>query len=171
VRIPPRGAPTGQHAAPEADPHGTSHLEAAGIAELLDLGRRCADRGEWAAAEAWCAQALAQDALSIDAHYLLAQIHEHQGQLDAALAAYRRTLYLDRGFVIGMIGMGNVWRQMGRIADAQRSYRNALQHLERLASDTPVPAAGGATAGALAALVTHYIRQCPILGRISPSRE
>jgi chemotaxis protein methyltransferase CheR len=145
-----------QQAASEADR--ATAPEAAAIAEQLELGRQCADRGEWAAAESYCKRALTRAPLSIDAHYLLAQIHEHQGQLDAALAGYRRTVYLDHSFVVGMIGMGNVWRQMGQIANARRSYRNALQHLERLGSNTPVPSAGGATASTLAALVTQYVQ-------------
>jgi chemotaxis protein methyltransferase CheR len=146
------------NAAPEAESERTSSGEATTVADLLGVGRRCANRGEWAAAEAHCTWALTQDPLCIDAHHLLAQIHEHQGRLDAALAAYRRTVYLDRGFVLGMIGMGNVWRQLGHVTNARRSYRNALQHLERLPIYTAIPGADGATRGALVALVTQYIQ-------------
>lgn len=121
------------------------------------LGRLYADRAEWARARQQCMLALEQDALCIPGHYLLAQIHEHQAQLDAALAAYRRVLYLDRGFVPAMLGMANVWRRMGRVADAQRCYRNALKYLGELPPTTPIPEAEGATAEELTALTARQL--------------
>jgi chemotaxis protein methyltransferase CheR len=127
------------------------------VPALTALGRLYADRAEWASARQQCMLALEQDALCVPAHYLLAQIHEHQGQLDAALAAYRRALYLDRGFVPAMLGMASVWRRMGRAADAQRYYRNALKYLGELPPTTPIPDADGATAAELAALIAHQL--------------
>jgi chemotaxis protein methyltransferase CheR len=124
---------------------------------LTTLGRLYADRAEWVSARQQCLLALEQDALCIPGHYLLAQIHEHQGQLDAALAAYRRALYLDRGFVPAMLGMANVWRRMGRVADAQRYYRNALKTLSELPPTTPIPDVDGATAEELAALIARQL--------------
>jgi chemotaxis protein methyltransferase CheR len=124
---------------------------------LVALGQLHADRAEWSSAQQHCMLALEQDPLCIPAHYLLAQVHEHQDQLDAALAAYRRTLYLDRGFVLGMIGMAGIWRRMGRPAEAQRYYRNALTHLKQLAPSTPIPGADGASAADLTALVMRQL--------------
>ncbi len=102
---------------------------------LLDLLRQAhqeADQSDWQSAEDLCERMLKRDPLMVRAHYLLAQIREHQGDLDGALAAYRRTIYLDRSFVMGNLGMGHIWRQKGRIADAQRCYRNALAQLTQL---------------------------------------
>ena len=140
---------------------GTSELRLASSAEvaaLIKLGRQCADCGDWPGAETYCEQALAFDSLCLDAHYLLAQIYEHQGALDPALAAYRRTVYLDRGFVPGLIGMGNIWRQIGRLRDARRYYEMALRQLSQLPSMSLVPGAEGATAGELEALVSQQLR-------------
>jgi chemotaxis protein methyltransferase CheR len=147
-----------RNAGSRPDTNSMSYKEEPKIALVLALARKCADRGEWAAAEEHCTLALEQDPLCINAHYLLGQIHEHQGRLDTALVAYRRTVYLDRCFVLGMLGMASIWRQIGYIANARRSYQNALQYLERLPSDTPIPGADGGTAGALIALVTQYIQ-------------
>jgi chemotaxis protein methyltransferase CheR len=140
---------------------GTSELRlvsSAEVAALIKLGRQCADRGDWPGAETYCEQALVYDSLCIEAHYLLGQIHEHQGALDLALAAYRRTVYLDRGFVPGLIGMGNIWRQLERIRDASRCYETALRQLARLPTTNLVAGAEGATAGELVALVTQQLR-------------
>jgi chemotaxis protein methyltransferase CheR len=127
------------------------------VPALTALGRLYADRAEWASARQQCMLALEQDSLCVLAHYLLAQIHEHQGQLDAALAAYRRALYLDRGCVPAMLGMANVWRRMGRAADAQRYYRNALKYLGELPPASPIPNTDGATAGELMALIARQL--------------
>jgi chemotaxis protein methyltransferase CheR len=133
-------------------------VSGAELAALLKLARQCADRGDWLGAESHCAQALAHDSLCVEAYYLLAQIHEHQGALDAALATYRRTVYLDRGFVLGLIGMANVWRQIGRAREARRYYQTALERLAELPAAAPVDAAEGATAGELAALINQQLR-------------
>jgi chemotaxis protein methyltransferase CheR len=127
-------------------------------AALVQLGRECANRGDWPGAAAYCAQALAQDSLLIEAHYLLAQISEHQGDLDAALTAYRRTVYLDRSFVLGLIGLGHIWRQLGRPRDARRSFEAARSHLSQLPASALVPGADGATAAELNTLVGEQLR-------------
>jgi hypothetical protein len=127
------------------------------VPALTALGRLYADRAEWVSARQQCLLALEQDSLCIPAHFLLAQVHEHQEQLDAALAAYRRVLYLDRSYVPAMLGMANVWRRMGRAADAQRYYRNALNYLGTLAPTTLIPDADGATAGELMALIARQL--------------
>jgi chemotaxis protein methyltransferase CheR len=140
---------------------GTSELPriaSAQIAALIKLGRQYADRGDWPGVETYCQRALAYDPLCIAAHYLLGQIHEHQGALDLALAAYRRTVYLDRSFVLGVIGMGYIWHQLGRMRDARRCYTTALRQLALLPTTDLVPGAEGTTAGDLAALVNQQLR-------------
>lgn len=125
---------------------------------LVAQARQRADKGEWVAAEELCAQALDRNPLSITAHYLLAQIHEHQGRLNDALAAYRRTVYLDPNFVLGTIGMAHIWRQLGRVNEARRSFRNALQYLSNLPPAAPIPGADDVTAAELVDLVTRLAR-------------
>lgn len=120
------------------------------VAALVALGRLYADRGDWLAAQQCCEQALERNPLSLEASFALAQIFEHERRLDEALASYRRTLYIDRSFVLGMLGMANVWRQMGRIPEAQRGYRNLLKHLATLPSSASVPWAEGSTVGEVA---------------------
>jgi chemotaxis protein methyltransferase CheR len=136
-------------------------LSAAEIEALITAGRQCAHRGDWAGAETACEQALAHDSMCIEAIYLLAQIHEQRGALEMALAAYRRTIYLDRGFVLGLVGIGNIWRQIGRARDARRYYEAALNLLSQLSPAAPILGAEGATAGELAALIHQQLRPIP----------
>lgn len=128
------------------------HLEARTM-----MARICADRGEWGCAQYHCETAIKTDPLSIDAHYTLAQIYEHEEQYDDALSEYRRVIYLDRRFVVGMLGMANIWRRMGRLDEARRSYRNALKQLANLAPSEVVPGTEGATASELATFASRQL--------------
>lgn len=134
-------------------------LEPGNVRALTMLAQLCADRGAWECAKHSCHMAIEHDPMQIESHYLLAQIYEHQGHFDAALDEYRRTVFLDQRFLMGRLGMGNVWRQMGRSEEARRSYRNVLKQLATMPPSAPVPGAEGATAGELAALVTRYLQR------------
>lgn len=102
------------------------------LGALVTLARLYADRGDWAAAQRLCEQALTIQPLSMEASYLLAQIHEHEDQLDDAIAAYRRVIYIDRTFIPGLLGMAHVWRRLHRLSEARRTYRNLQRHLATL---------------------------------------
>jgi tetratricopeptide (TPR) repeat protein len=100
------------------------------------------------------------DPLSVETHYLLGQVYEHQSQFEAALAAYRRALYLERGFVASILGMARVWQQLGRAVDARRCYSNALLQLGQLDPAMRVKGAGEATVAELTALVKNWLGTC-----------
>lgn len=131
------------------------------IGALVAVGRLCADRADWDDARRFCEAALTHHPLSTEASYLMGQVHEHEGHLDEALSAYRRTVYIDRTFAPGLLGMANIWRQMGRPAEARRSYRNLVRQLAELAPTAPVPGVEGATAGELLALANQQLATLP----------
>jgi chemotaxis protein methyltransferase CheR len=122
------------------------------------LGRLCADRGEWACAQYHCESAIKHDPLNLDAHYILAQVYEHEGQFESALNEYRRVVFLDRRYVLGMLGMANIWRQMGNVDDARRSYRNILKQLATMSPSAVVPGTDGATASEISTFVTRQLQ-------------
>lgn len=148
----------GDKANTEALLHDLLKLEPTHVPALIALARLQADRGDWTSAQQSSETALQHDPLCVEAHFLQAQICEHQGLFSAALAAYRRTVYLDRTFVSGMIGMANVWRQMGHSDDARRVYRNALKQLTLMDPGAPVPGGEGILARDLVALATHQLQ-------------
>jgi chemotaxis protein methyltransferase CheR len=127
------------------------------LATLFARARMHADQGEWAQAERACTELLGRDKLHVEGHFLLAQIYEHQGRLDDALASYRRCGFLDRGFVLGTLGMAEIWRQMGQLEDARRAYRSALKQLATLDPAAEVAAADGATALDLTAIARRQL--------------
>lgn len=126
------------------------HVEA-----LTLLGRLAADSGDLDSARQFCERALAASTLATEAHYILAQVYEQQGQLDQALASYRRTVFLDRDFVLGTLGMANIWRRMGRGQDARRSYQKVLRQLSGLPTSASIHGAEGVTVGEIVGFVTR----------------
>jgi chemotaxis protein methyltransferase CheR len=141
----------------EAALHDLLQSEPGHIQALIAQGRLRADKGDWEGARQYCEQALLRDTMAAEAAYLLAQVYEHEGQLDEALAAYRRTVYIDRNFVLGTVGMASVWRQLGRVNEAQRAYRNLLKQLATFPTNASVPGAEGATVGELVQFVQRQL--------------
>lgn len=124
---------------------------------LLAQGRVCADQGDWGNARRYCSQALEHDPMAAEAFYVLALVYEHEGNLEEALNAYRRTIYLNPDFILAILGMANVWRQMGRHDEARRSYRNLIKQLADVSDATPIPGTDDATASELLAFAERQL--------------
>lgn len=127
--------------------------------ERLRQARAAADHGDWAAAQAYVQQVLEINPLYAPAYYLLAQIAEHHGRLEEALADYRRSLYLDSHFVMGLIGMAGVAMRLNQMDTVRRSLRQAQQLLEQCANDTIVDPLSGGTAGDLRSYIALLWQQ------------
>jgi tetratricopeptide (TPR) repeat protein len=97
----------------------------------------------------------------VEACYVLAQVYEHREMLEEALSMYRRATYIDRNFVLGLLGMANVWRQMGLAAEARRGYRNVLKQLATIPFSAVVPGTDGATAHELMRFVKEQLDRMP----------
>ncbi len=147
--IPP---PAAESAKPAAVP-----LAPGEQSRLLSTARNHADRGQWEEARRICEQVLASDSLASMAHYLLAQIDEHEGHFAAALAGYRRAGYLDRTFAAATLGMANVLRQTGHYSDAGRSYRRVLKQLSGFDPHAIIIGTDGVRAKELSAYVRRQL--------------
>nr|WP_255604455.1 tetratricopeptide repeat protein [Oscillochloris sp. ZM17-4] len=131
-------------------------------ADSLAEARAAANAGRWQRAAELADRTLAAEPMRAAAHFLRGQIYEHEGQPDQALAAYRRSLYIDPTLAMGALAMADIWRADGHDADARRSYRSALRLLDPLAPGDLVPESDGASAAELRA----YIKaQIALLGR------
>lgn len=117
------------------------------------LARVCANQGRLAEALRWCDKAITANKLSAGAHYLRATILDEQGDRAEALAALRRAVYLDHGFVIAHFALGNLAATLGRPADARRHFANARSLLESYRPGDLLPESGGITAGRLLEII------------------
>lgn len=93
---------------------------------LLAAFAQC-DLGDLKGASAQAEAALKVDPLAAPARYILGVIKQQQNDLDAALTEFKRTIYIDRDFVMAHFASANIHRQSGRMMDACRGYENSLR--------------------------------------------
>ena len=101
----------------EADP-------ADGRAPLL-AARIHLDRLELDRAERWAEVACQRDPLSAPAHYLRGLALQEAGRLEDALAALRRSVFLDPGSVLGQLALAGLLARLGEPARARGALRAA----------------------------------------------
>jgi len=113
------------------------------------LARALANQGRLADALAWCDQWIAADKLDTAGHYLRAVVLLEHGRPDDARGSLQRALYLDPGFVLAHVALGNLARSRGRDDEATKHFANAMPLLARLQPDDRLPESDGLTAGRL----------------------
>ena len=84
---------------------------------------------------------------------------QHQGQLDQAIDALKKVIYIDRNYVLGHFGLANLYRVNGQLPQAQKSLDNARRLLEARAADELISGSGGITAGRLREAITRQQQQ------------
>jgi chemotaxis protein methyltransferase CheR len=124
----------------------------------LVAARVATNAGDWKRATELVNQALIITPMRAAAHFIRGQIYEHVGQVDEAIAAYRRSLYLDPAFVMGNLAIADMWRREGQIIEARRGYRSALRLLDQLDPTTLVPESDGTRAVELRAYVNSQMK-------------
>lgn len=125
----------------EEEPPSTS----TGLAQV----RSMADRGEWDQALDCCRRLLEKNRLNPAMHFYHALLLERRGRHEEREHELRRTIYLDRDFVMAHYHLG-VLLQGSRDPDgAARSFNNAIRLLEGMDDAHIVADADGLTAGAL----------------------
>ena len=67
------------------------------------LGKIYANKGNLEEAQHWCEQAIKEDKLHPEPYYTLSMIYQQQGLLDMAQDMLKKTIYLDRNFVLAQI--------------------------------------------------------------------
>lgn len=138
-----------------------------GAVQREDLAQQallCANEGRHDEAVVWCEQAIASDKFNPVYLYLLATIQQEQGQYDSALESLMRALYLDPDFVLAHFALGNQCLQLGRHAEAERYFRNALMLLNRQPRDDLLPSSDGLTVGRLIEIITGLLPELPHRG-------
>jgi chemotaxis protein methyltransferase CheR len=114
------------------------------------LVRALANRGELEAAGRACAAAFDRHRTSAELAYLHAVLLAEAGRHADAVAAARRSLYLDRELVVAHLALGGALARLGDTEGACRSAQNARRLLADMAPDAIVPASDGEPAGRLA---------------------
>lgn len=111
------------------------------------MARAHANQGRLSDALSWCRQAVAFDRTRPEFQYLLATILQEVGQTEDAIAALKRTLYLDQNFVPAHFLLGNLTRQQGKFKESKKHFENALSVLKTYRHEDILPESEGMTAG------------------------
>jgi chemotaxis protein methyltransferase CheR len=131
-----------------ADPENSSPGKAA-----ILLARLYANMGEFAKALEWTEKSIVSDKLDPEVHYLEAIIFQEQGDLESAVAALKRTLYLDHSFVLAHFALANLLIQQAKVKEAKRYLRNAASLLPESGEDDILPGSEGLSARRLGEII------------------
>lgn len=127
-------APTPAIAPPPAPPPAS---------DLVETVRRLADAGDYAAAEAACRAALAVRPEDPALHLHDGLIQEAMSRPERAESAFKKALYLDRGFVLAHYHLGLLHMARGRSQAAARSLKTAAQIAGTVAAGARLPHGAG----------------------------
>jgi len=125
------------------------------------LARSYANQGRLNEALEWCRKALAGDKLNPALYYLQATVLEERGDLEAAAACLKQTLYLDQDFVLAHIALGNLLLRQHKPAQADRHFSNAVSLLKKYPEEAIIPESEGMIAGRLVDIInsTRYVEK------------
>ncbi len=90
----------------------------------------CAEAGDLDEAVRGAQRALEIDPLVAPARYILGVISQRRGNGAEAIEEFKRTIYIDRDFVLAHFNLANLYRSRGALEDARRAYENTLASLK-----------------------------------------
>jgi chemotaxis protein methyltransferase CheR len=123
------------------------------------LGQACANLGHWEEAGQWCQRAISLNRLALKAYYTLALVLQHQGNLEEAINAMKKVVYIDRNNILGHFGLADLYRCKEQLPQALKSLDNARRLLSTRVEEELIPDSGGITAGRLRQTVIRQQQQ------------
>ncbi len=151
---------------------GASRAKAA--AHWADEARSLAGQGQLAEALACCDRWLAVEKLDTQVHYVRAAVLLEAGDTGAARLSLRRALYVDSGFVLAHVALGQLERTNGNADMALRHFTNAQELLQGREPADELPDAEGMTAGQVLLTLNALIgtlREAAELGVLGAAAE
>ena len=135
-------------------------VDAHNVDALLVRAFGYADSGNFTAAVADANSALAIKPLLAPGRYILGVIYLRQGDPAAAANEFKRTLYIDRNFVLAHLNLANIYRQQGLTEDACREYQNTIHALHRAPQGDWTAFLGGFTSDLLVQICERSLLEC-----------
>jgi chemotaxis protein methyltransferase CheR len=133
--------------------------QAASADDLYNQARGYADVGHYEAAIHSCQLALTRDALAEKPYYLLAQIAEVQGNLEAAKNFLKKVLYLAPASVAAHLELGALYAKEHDLARAWKLLNGARELLQALPADAVIEPFANLSAAQLLPEVHRRIEQ------------
>lgn len=129
--------------------------------EILQL----LDREEYDFALKKIDELLKMDKFLPEGYYLRGVVESKLNHSEEAIAEFKRTIYLDKDFLMAHFNLAEIYVRMGRKKDALREYNNVLSILEDGKIEDPIPFSGGFGKKALINLCERYSQ------RLNPNKE
>jgi chemotaxis protein methyltransferase CheR len=120
---------------------------------LALLARIYANWGKLDKALESCEKAIAAEKLHAGNHYLLATILQELGRIEDAAISFKTTLYLDTGFTLAYVALGNISRKVGRHKESMKYFENALSLLSSRGPEDTLPESEGINAERLMEII------------------
>ncbi|OFX24331.1 MAG: hypothetical protein A2041_14210 [Bacteroidetes bacterium GWA2_31_9b] len=105
------------------------------VDEQILLIRAYANQGKLGDALKSCEKAIAKNKVDPRLHYLYATILQENSQLNEAIAALKRAIFLDSDFVLSYFSLGNIYRQQGNMRNTKKCYENVLSIINKRSHD------------------------------------
>lgn len=115
------------------------------------IARIYADQGQLGQAQAYCEQALDNDPLLPEAHYILALVLAEQGDTDRAIQQLKKVLYLAPDFTLAYYTLAIIYQNKGRLDESKRLRVQAVRLLASLPDEMILPGSIDLTAQSLSA--------------------
>lgn len=113
------------------------------------LAQAYANQGNLAEALAWCQKAITSNRLDAGCYYLQATILQESGQIEEALVALRRAIYIEPNFVLAHFTLGILTLEQQRRSEAAKHFENTLLLLGTYKLTEILPYSEGMMAGRL----------------------
>jgi len=129
---------------PRSTPRSEVHGE-----EALQTARAYADQGRLEEALVLCRNLIAAEPTNRAAHFVSAAICGELDQVDEAIAALGRVLYLDQDFILAHHALGGFYKRLDRHRESKRHFAVAMKLLSVRSRDEIVPESDGMSCGRL----------------------
>jgi chemotaxis protein methyltransferase CheR len=120
------------------------------------MGRVLGNLGRYEEGLEWCRKAAELNQRNPFPYYISALILEEMGRNEESFENLRRSLFVDKGFVLGHFSMANYYRWREDDERAARSYRNVLRLLDGREDGEHI-AGDGLTVGRLREIVNQIL--------------
>jgi tetratricopeptide (TPR) repeat protein len=137
------------------------------LATLITLGKRAYAEMDFRRAEALLREAISAGANYPDIHFTLGLISHHEGNFDAAVREFRRSLALNPEYAEALMSLAITLNEMGRYEEAREAHRKAASSLTRIGKTSPDNKLAGKIANLHAELGVLYLAT----GRIEEAIE
>jgi len=119
-----------------------------------DTAIKLIDEGDYERAMAKFQEQLQLQPTHAESYYKLALIYQQQEQWDDAIEMLKKSIYIERHFVLAHFILANVYKKTGKNQLAKKSFDNVAKLLSEKPDDEIVPHSDGLTVGRLAAAVS-----------------